>query len=83
LAIANFIEMRDHAASPGFRMKKRIERILHSVVPGYVPLYSMVSFTRIPYAEAVRRAKRQTRIVAAVAIALVAVVAALLAGLVW
>jgi kynurenine 3-monooxygenase len=29
----------------------------------YLPLYTMVTFTRIPYAEAARRARRQDRIV--------------------
>jgi kynurenine 3-monooxygenase len=29
----------------------------------YLPLYTMISFTRIPYAEAARRARRQDRIV--------------------
>jgi kynurenine 3-monooxygenase len=60
LAVENFHEMRDHVASPLFRLKKRGERILHRVVPfWYVPLYHMVSFTRIPYAAAVERAERQ------------------------
>ena len=82
LAIANFIEMRDHAASPGFRMKKRIERILHSFVPGYVPLYTLVSFTRMPYAEAVRQAKRQTRNLTIVATILAALIVLLIAGVI-
>ncbi len=29
----------------------------------FVPLYTMVSFSRVPYAEAVRRAKIQDRLV--------------------
>jgi kynurenine 3-monooxygenase len=35
----------------------------------YVPLYSMVTFSRIPYAEAVRRARRQDRAVIAAGVA--------------
>ena len=82
LAIANFLEMRDHAASTGFRAKKRFERLLHGFVPGYVPLYTMVSFTRIPYAEAVRRARRQAGMVTAVTVVLAAIVVLLFAWLI-
>ncbi|MHC4767102.1 MAG: FAD-dependent oxidoreductase [Planctomycetota bacterium] len=59
LAVANFLEMRDRVASPAFRLKKKTQRVLHRVLPGvYTPLYNMVTFTRIPYAEARRRAER-------------------------
>ncbi len=60
LAIANFKEMRDHVGSPKFLRKKKRERLLHTWFPKwYVPLYSMVTFSRIPYADAVRRARNQ------------------------
>jgi kynurenine 3-monooxygenase len=64
LAVQNFIEMRDKTASRVFRAKKKIDHTLEGLLPGiYLPLYTMVSFTRIPYAEAARRARRQDRIV--------------------
>jgi kynurenine 3-monooxygenase len=64
LAVQNFIEMRDKTASRVFRAKKKIDHGLEGLLPGiYLPLYAMVSFTRIPYAEAARRARRQDRIV--------------------
>lgn len=60
LAVANFVEMRDKTASPVFRAKKKLDHFLEGALPGvYLPLYTMVSFTRIPYAEAARRARRQ------------------------
>ncbi len=63
LAVQNFIEMRDKTASRVFRSKKRIDHFLEGVLPGiYLPLYTMVSFTRIPYAEAARRARLQDRL---------------------
>jgi kynurenine 3-monooxygenase len=63
LAVQNFIEMRDKTASKTFRVKKKLDHLLEGLLPGvYQPLYSMVSFTRIPYAEAARRARRQDRI---------------------
>jgi kynurenine 3-monooxygenase len=63
LALANFIEMRDRVASPAFRLKKKTQRLLHRVLPRwYTPLYNMVTFTRIPYAEARDRAARAERV---------------------
>ena len=64
LALGNFVEMRDKTASPWFRLAKRFEKLLHRLFPGlFVPLYYLVSFSRTPYADAVRRAKRQWRVV--------------------
>ena len=68
LCVENFIEMRDRVASPWFLLKKRIGVLLHALFPRfYVPLYTMIEFTRIPYAEAVQRARRQNRAVASIA----------------
>ncbi len=79
LALTNFVEMRDHVASPAFRAKKRLERILHSLFPKwFVPLYPMISFSRIPYAEAAARAQRQDRVVHRVGWVLLAMFAAAL-----
>jgi len=66
LAIGNFLEMRDLTGSRAFLFRKATERTLHRLLPfWYVPLYSMVTFSRMPYAEAVRRARRQDRVVGA------------------
>jgi kynurenine 3-monooxygenase len=76
LAIGNFLEMRDHAGKASFRMKKSLERTMHRLLPGwFTPLYTMVSFTRIPYAQAVRRAGRQNRMLAASAVVLLVALA--------
>ena len=64
LAIGNFIEMRDKTASRAFRAKKKLDHFLEAALPGmYLPLYTMVTFTRVPYAQAARRARLQDRIV--------------------
>jgi kynurenine 3-monooxygenase len=64
LALENFIEMRDKTASRTFRAKKKLDHFLEAALPGiYLPLYTMVTFTGIPYAEAARRARVQDRIV--------------------
>jgi kynurenine 3-monooxygenase len=64
LAIGNFIEMRDKTASRTFRAKKKLDHVLEAALPGiYVPLYTMVTFTRIPYAAAAKRARLQDLLV--------------------
>lgn len=81
LALANFVEMRDKTGSATFRMYKRVERTLHRVFPAwYTPLYTMISFSTIPYADAARRARRQNRVAAWLAAALVVVLVAGIAG---
>ena len=76
LAVHNFIEMRDKTASKTFRAKKKLDHLLEGLLPEiYLPLYTMVTFTRMPYATAAHRARRQDRIVYAslVVITLIAV----------
>jgi kynurenine 3-monooxygenase len=64
LAIENFIEMRDKTASKTFRAKKKLDHLLEALLPGvYLPLYAMVTFTRMPYAAAAKRARFQDRII--------------------
>jgi kynurenine 3-monooxygenase len=71
LAVGNFIEMRDKTASKTFRAKKKLDHFLEAALPGiYLPLYTMVTFTRIPYAKAARRALRQDRVIYAGLVAL-------------
>jgi kynurenine 3-monooxygenase len=77
LCLENFVEMRDRVASPWFVLRKRLAVLLHALLPRwYLPLYTMVEFTRIPYADAVRRARRQARVVAAASVILAALLAA-------
>jgi kynurenine 3-monooxygenase len=81
LAIDNFVEMRDRVASEGFRAKKKIEKVLHRLFPRwFTPLYSMITFSLMPYAEAVRKAERQEAAVRNVAVSLLFL---LLIGVVW
>ncbi len=71
MALENFIEMRDKVASPLFRLKKRAGHALHKLFPrSFTPLYNMVSFTTIPYAEARERARRQSQAIKNIAVIL-------------
>ena len=79
LAIENFIEMRDKTASRTFRAKKKLDHLLEAALPGiYLPLYTMVTFTLTPYAEAAHRARRQDRVVYASLTAVIVLIALLL-----
>jgi kynurenine 3-monooxygenase len=70
LAVGNFFEMRDHVASRWFLLKKAAGRGLHRVMPRtFIPIYSMVTFSTIPYAEAVARHRRQQSILRRLALA--------------
>ncbi len=79
LAIGNFIEMRDKTASKTFRAKRKLDHFLEAALPGiYLPLYTRVTFTRIPYAQAAQRARLQDRVVYAGLIAAVIIIVSLL-----
>jgi kynurenine 3-monooxygenase len=76
LCIANFVEMRDRVASPRFLLRKKLAVLLHATFPSrYLPLYTMIEFTRIPYADAVKRARTQARMATALAGAVVVMLA--------
>jgi len=85
LAIGNFLEMRDKTASKTFLFGKKIEKWLAKLFPGrFVPLYYMVTFSRTPYADAVRQSRSQWRIVSIAAGSVLAILLAALAlALAW
>ena len=79
LAVSNFIEMRDKTASKTFRAKKKLDHFLEAALPGfYLPLYTMISFTRMPYAAAARRARIQDAIVYGLLVAICIALASLI-----
>ena len=78
MALTNFVEMRDKVGSKMFLLRKKLEKLLHRVFPKqFLPLYNMVSFSNIPYADAREDARRQDVVLFRAA----AVLAALLLGL--
>ncbi len=63
LALENFVEMRDLVSNPDFILKKRLEAVV--VANGtndWIPQYTMVTFSDIPYSEAQRRGRNQAEI---------------------
>jgi kynurenine 3-monooxygenase len=67
LALRNFIEMRDLTANPEFLLRKKIENRFYEKYPEkWMPLYSMVTFSHIPYSNALAEGKKQDQIMAKV-----------------
>lgn len=63
LAMRNFIEMRDLVADPEFLLKKKIAAHFHEKYPDdFLPVYSMVSFSHIPYHIALQEYDAQDQI---------------------
>ncbi len=56
----NYLVMRDFVADPTFLLQKRFERRIQELYPNkYLALYSMVSFSDIPYSEAYKKGMEQ------------------------
>jgi kynurenine 3-monooxygenase len=84
MALANFIEMRDKVGSRAFLLKKKLEKVLHRAAPTwFTPLYNMVTFSTIPYAEARATADRQARALRWIAVVAAAAVVLLLAAVLF
>jgi kynurenine 3-monooxygenase len=63
LSEANYDEMSRGVTAPDFKLRRAIERELQIRFPAFVPLYAMIAFSTVPYAEAVRRAAEQDAVV--------------------
>lgn len=59
LALRNFIEMRDKVADPQFLLRKEISAHLQQKYTDFLPLYSQVTFSHIPYSQALKQGHAQ------------------------
>lgn len=65
LALRNFIEMRDLTGQPSFLLRKKIESRLSLRHPDkWLPLYSQVTFSHIPYAKSLAAGVLQDQVMA-------------------
>ncbi|HJQ68348.1 MAG TPA: NAD(P)/FAD-dependent oxidoreductase [Blastocatellia bacterium] len=63
LSKQNFIELRDKVQSPVFLARKKVDIALNRIFPRHwVPLYTMMTHTTMPYSEALARHTRRNRI---------------------
>lgn len=77
LSRLNFGELRDGVRSPLFLARRRADLVLNRLFPrAWRPLYTMVSHTTIPYADALARSRRQDRLLRGSAAAVAAAGAA-------
>lgn len=61
LAMYNHYEMRSAVTSTRFLARKKLEGWIHLYLPKLItPLYSMVSFSTLPYSQAIRRWHQQS-----------------------
>ena len=62
LSLHNYHVMRDHVADPKFLLQKKLERKMQDFYPDdYMPLYSMVTFSDVDYAEAEKKGEEQNK----------------------
>jgi kynurenine 3-monooxygenase len=63
MALENYVEMRDSVADPAFLLRRELGRVLAQRHPDrFMPRYSMVTFTRMPYAQAFARGAAQEQL---------------------
>ncbi|KAJ3293844.1 hypothetical protein HDU79_011873 [Rhizoclosmatium sp. JEL0117] len=63
LALNNYVEMRSSVTKLSYKMRKALEGFLHRWFPKTViPLYTMVSFSRIPYSKALAIHESRTKL---------------------
>lgn len=66
LALRNFIEMRDLVGDPTFLLYKKIgARLFEKYPERFMPVYSMVTFSHLPYSEALAEQYKQDDMFAA------------------
>ncbi|MEG3790980.1 NAD(P)/FAD-dependent oxidoreductase [Lysobacter sp. CCNWLW3] len=76
LSKANFVELRQKVQSPWFLARKRLDVALNRLLPhSWLPLYTMIAHTTMPYGDALARARRQERILVGAGAGALAVVA--------
>ncbi|XP_071372750.1 kynurenine 3-monooxygenase, partial [Centroberyx affinis] len=64
LAMYNYIEMRAHVNSKWFLFRKHVDNVLHFLLPKtIIPLYTMVTFSRTRYHEAVKHWHWQDKVI--------------------
>lgn len=63
MALDNYVEMRDRVDDPDYLLMRELERVLAARHPErYLPRYSIVTFTRLPYRYAHERGQQQAQL---------------------
>jgi kynurenine 3-monooxygenase len=76
LSTQNFVDLRRRILSPLHGARRRADLALNRLFPkSWVPLYTMISHTTVPYADALARARRQDAVLSWLGLGAAAVVA--------
>ncbi|CAF0845730.1 unnamed protein product [Didymodactylos carnosus] len=63
LSYYNYLEMRDHVSQTSYLVRKKVDNLFYRLFSSYwIPLYSMIAFTRIPYLKCLQLKQRQDKI---------------------
>ncbi|XP_014663226.1 PREDICTED: kynurenine 3-monooxygenase-like [Priapulus caudatus] len=63
LSMRNYLEMRDHVNHVSYLLRKKLDNLLHFVCKNkWIPLYSMVMYTNIPYHKCVEYREWQDKV---------------------
>lgn len=63
LSMYNYLEMSHLVTQRSFLWRKKLDSFLYRLIPKWwIPLYTMVTFTRIPYSKCIDFRQRQDRI---------------------
>ena len=63
ISVKNYYELRDKVRYPSIDFKKKVNFLVQNLFPDrWLPLYTMIAHTEIPYAQAVEIEKKQNRI---------------------
>lgn len=75
LSKANFVELKEKVKSPWFLARKRLDVALNRLMPKtWLPLYTMIAHTTMPYGDALDRARAQDRVLSWAAVGVFAAI---------
>ena len=63
LAVSNYEEMRYLVTTRKYKLRKQLDKLLNIIFPNsWIPLYSMVTFSRIRYSEVIEKKQKQDKV---------------------
>ncbi|XP_059470305.1 kynurenine 3-monooxygenase [Neocloeon triangulifer] len=84
LAMYNYVEMRDLVNRKTFLIRKHFDNLLHTLMPDlWIPLYTSVTFSHMPYAQCIKNKEWQDKMVDRFLSTMAAVVVAMIAYFVY
>ena len=68
LCVEHYNDMASHTSSSFYLIQKKIEAFIFKLFPSYfIPLYTMIAFTRTPYHLAIKKSEEQNRMITKIA----------------